>query len=629
MDPLNPETPTAPALPDTAPPAPDAAVDKAAPLTEQIQAEQAATSRKRAQAREAIAEADLAGADAEISDAEFDALLERYDQMNEVDSGDLVMATIVSISHDSVMVDLGDKTEGVVPIDEFKDSAGNLTSQIGDRVDILVIHRDAETGQVLASRRRAVVQAALAQLEAALAGDDPLTGKVTKAVKNGLLVDLGIECFMPASHVDIRRVGDLQPWIGQEVEVMVLELHRGRKRAVVSRRAWLERQQSAAREKFFAAAKPGDVITGKVKNLTDFGAFLDLGGFDGLVPRDELSWERGMSPSDLCSLGDDMAVQIVTMNAETGKITLSRKRTMPDPWATVDERIRVGDVVEGTVVNVTPYGAFVRIEEGLTGLVHASDLSWGSGRKRPQDFVNVNDRVKAQVLEANAEKRRLSLGLKQITVDPFSEVEQEFKQGRKVKGTVTSVTNFGLFVQLKPGIEGLVHQSDLSWDRRMVDPKTIAKSGDEIEVVVLKVDRANRKISLGHKQLSESPYLAFAKAHPANSTVKGKVTRIVSFGAFVELAPSVEGLVHISHLGPERVEKVEDVVKPGDEIEVKVLKVEPRQEKITLSRRAFLRDLERQEIAQYASKSTHGGSNLGELFRAAGLKVGKDAGGSE
>jgi small subunit ribosomal protein S1 len=559
----------------------------------------------------------------EEPEEDFDALLEQYDAtgVTDVDSGDLVLATIVDFAGDSVLIDLGDKTEGIVPIDEFKDSEGNLTNQVGDRVDVLVLQRDAETGQVTASRRRAVVQAALAQLDAALAGDDPLRGKVTKVVKNGLLVNLGIDCFMPASHVDIRRVGDLQAWIGQEVDVMVLELHRGRKRAVVSRRSWLERRQKVERDKFFASTQVGDAVTGKVKNITDFGVFLDLGGFDGLIPRDELSWERGLAPSDACTLGDDLTVQVISLNPETGKITLSRKRSRPDPWSNIEDRYQMGEVIKGQVVNLTAYGAFVRIEEGLTGLIHASDMSWGTGRKRPQDFVQPGDHVKAQILEINAEKRRLSLGLKQITSDPWAEIEAQYPVGTKIKGTVTSVTNFGIFVQIQPDIEGLIHQSDLTWERKSTDPRVVAKAGDEIEAVVLRVDRVNRKISLGHKQLSESPYVAYAKRHPMGSHVTGRVSRLVSFGVFVDLGDGVEGLIHISHLGEGRVEKVEDVAKVGDEISAKILKVEARREKINLSRRSFLRDLERKEIAQYTKNRTHGGANLGEAFKLAGLNI--------
>lgn len=618
MNPHNPDPTVAPEATapteGTLPPSPAAAdpTDGPTPLAE-LSADQQATADLDAPAQETPAE----------GEEDFDALLEQYDTTGtgDLDTGDLVLGTVVDFVGDSVLIDLGDKTEAVVPIDEFKDADGNLTSKVGDRVDILVLRRDEESGLVTASRRRAVVQAALAQLEAAMAGDDPLRGKVVKAVKNGLLVNIGIDCFMPASHIDTRRVGDLQPWIGQEVEVMVLELHRGRKRAVVSRRAWLERRQKVEREKFFATHQPGDTVTGKVKNITDFGVFLDLGGFDGLIPRDELSWERGLAPTDLCSLGDELTVQIIGLNPETGKITLSRKRTKGDPWAGLEERLHVNDVVKGQVVNITAYGAFVRIEEGLTGLIHASDMSWGTGRKRPQDFVQVGDQVRAQVLEINAEKRRLSLGLKQITADPWAEIEAQFPVGAKVKGTVTSVTNFGIFVQLRPDIEGLIHQSDLTWERKSIDPHTVAQPGQEIEAVVLRVDRVNRKISLGHKQLSESPYVAFAKAHPVGSHVTGRVTRLVSFGAFVDLGGGVEGLVHISHLGEGRVEKVEDVVRPGEEITVKILKSEPRREKIHLSRRSYLRDLERQEIAQYTRNRTHGGANLGEALKLAGFKL--------
>ncbi|MBN1476308.1 S1 RNA-binding domain-containing protein [Candidatus Sumerlaeota bacterium] len=566
----------------------------------------------------------------EMSDEEFDKMLAEYDQLGEVGTGDLVLGTIVSITGDSVLVDLGDKTEGVVPLDEFKDSAGNLTNAVGDRVDVLVLRRDGDTGQVTASRRKAVVQAALAQLDAALAGGDPLTGRVIKMVKNGVIVDLGIECFMPASHLDIRRVGDLEPWVGREVEVLVLELHRGRRRAVVSRRAWLERRQTEEREKFFSQFSVGEEIRGRVKNITDFGVFVDLGGFDGLVPRDELSWERGLSPADVCGLGEEISVKIQAMNPETGKITLSRKRTLPDPWETAVERLHVGEVVSGVVVNVTSYGAFVRVEEGLTGLIHTSDLSWSTGRRKATEFVSIGDQIKAQVLEIDGSKRRLSLGLKQITADPWAEIEAEFPVGTKIRGKVTSVTGFGLFIEIREGIEGLVHQSDLSWERKGTDPKSVAQVGEEIEVVVLKIDRVNRKISLGHKQLSESPYVSFIKSNPVGSHCSGKVTRVVSFGAFVELAEGVEGLIHISHLDEGRVEKVEDVLKPGDEVTIKILKADPRQEKITLSRRAYLRDIERREIAQYTrSGSTHGGANLGEALKLAGLKLSPSKGGGD
>jgi small subunit ribosomal protein S1 len=624
MEPQNPEQITAtpePATPappplqasDLPPPLPTPADDKPEPTPDP----QGADSAPDAEPPEPTPDA----AAVDESDEDFEALLDQYDHLSEFDSGDLVQGTIVTISDDSVLVDLGDKTEGVVPIEEFKGQDGELTNQVGDRVDILVLRRDGETGQMIASRRRAIVQAALALLEAAFAGDDPLTAKITRVVKNGVIVDLGLECYMPGSHIDIRRVGDLKAWVGREIEVLVLELQRGRKRAVVSRRAWLERLQREMREKFFVSANVGDTVTGHVKNITEFGVFVDLGGFDGLVPRDELSWERGMSPGDVCAPGDEITAKIINMNERSGKITLSRRRSIDDPWITASEKFKIGDTVPGVVVNLTAYGAFVRIAEGLTGLIHASDMSWGSGRKRPEDFVKAGDQIKAQILELDPEKKRLSLGLKQITPDPWAAFEADFPVGTHVKGKVTSVTSFGLFVEVAPEIEGLIHQSDLSWERRGVDPTAHAAVGDEIEAVVLKVDRVNRKISLSHKHLSKSPYLEFAKRHPVGSKVKGKVTRTVSFGAIVDLGDGIEGLIHISHLDNSRVEKVEDVLKVGDDVDAKILKLDAQREKINLSRRALLRDVERAQIAQYAHRKTHGGANLGEALQMAGIAV--------
>lgn len=551
-------------------------------------------------------------------EAEFAAALEGMGETITVAPGEIREAPIVAITDEFVFVDIGEKSEGVIPVQEFMDAKGNLQAQKGQVIPVEIRGGEDASGQIQVSYKAAVARLTLASLEEAVEKKLALKGRVTEVVKGGLMVDIGIGAFMPASQADTHRVEDLSTLLGAEIEVFVIEFNRRRKRAVVSRRAFLEEQRKSAREALMGTLHVDEVREGVVKNIQEFGVFVDLGGVDGFIPREEISWDRGSSPSAVFNVGDKVTVKVIRVDPAANKITLSRKRMKPDPWAEVESRYPAGSRVRGKVVSVTHFGAFVHLEEGITGMIHASDMSWNvASKKKPTDFVQEGDVVEAQVLEVNREKRRLSLGLKQIKMDPWAEVEVKYPVGSRVKGEVTSLTAYGAFVRLDEFIEGMIHISDISWDRSLKHPKQALKLGETVECVVLKADPIQRRLSLGLKQLGDSPFEMFLRTHPQGSVITGTVTRVAGFGAFVELAEGIEGLLHVSQFDEQRVEDPEKFFKVGDKVTCKITKVDADAQKISLSRKEALRQMDRQYLAQYMGHNMPGGVNLGEALRAA------------
>ncbi len=552
---------------------------------------------------------------------EFAALLDQHlpgagggsDQSRQT----LMDLTVVAIRDNDVLVDIGGKEEASIPLTDFPLIGEKRDVKVGQQISAVQMGRN-EDGSPRLSHRLARTQQAQKHIQQALENKVPIRGTVSSVVKGGVMVDIGLEAFMPASQIDLFKIPDLNKLQGQEIEAYVLEYDPGRKRAVLSRRQLLFERRESTRKEFLDKIIPGSTVKGKVKSALDFGVFVELGTVDGFIPREEISWDRGKSPAEVMAPGTEIELKVLNVSSDTGKVTLSRKRLTENPWDKIEERFPVGSNVRGKVVAVQQYGAFVHLEEGVTGMIHASDMSWSAGNKKPTDYVREGDEVTCQVIEVNKEKKRLSLGLKQLSRDPWSDVEEKYTVGSRHKGTVTSITNYGAFVKLDDFIEGMVHVSDLTWEKRVNHPKEYLKNGDEVEVVVLKLDRNERRISLGIKQLADSPFDAYLKAHPQGSIVTGKVTRFAPFGAFVELAPGLEGLIHISQIDEKRVELPEKALKMGEEVTAKIIATEKKNQKISLSRKEAIKAAEKENIRSYMKKENKqaGMGSMAEAFQA-------------
>jgi small subunit ribosomal protein S1 len=557
--------------------------------------------------------------DAELAQEmeQFEAMLDQHlpGGSEEPVRGEIIDVPVVAVRDDYVLVDIGGKAEAAIRLSEFPQVDGKPLVAVGQVIRAMPVGRN-DDGTPRWSHRAAREREAERVIREAQEKNAPVHGRVSMVVKGGVMVDIGVQAFMPASQVDLFKIPDLSGLVGQEMDVYVTEFDARRKRAVVSRRRVLFEEREAAKRRILAGLEPGQVVRGKVKNALDFGVFVDLGVIDGFVPREEVSWDRGTHPAQLVASGQELEVKVVKVDMDSGKVTLSRKRLVPDPWESIDERFAVGGRVRGKVIAVQNYGVFVHLEEGVTGMIHATDLSWTPGNKKPGEFVNVGDEIECQVLEINKETKRMSLGLKQLECDPWAEAKDRYPRKAVVKGVVTSLTNYGAFVRLDEYIEAMIHVSDLSWERRIGHPKEMLKVGQEIEAVVLKVDAAQRRISLGIKQLQGSPFEAFLKEHPVGSIVTGKVTRFAPFGAFVELAPALEGLIHISQIDDKRVELPENVLTIGEEVTCKIVRAEAKNQKISLSRKDALRKIERDSIKAYMRKSDEQSAGLNTLGEA-------------
>ncbi len=553
--------------------------------------------------------------------AQFDALLDQHlpgDNKQAAPRGEMIEVPVVAIEGDRVLVDVGGKAESSIRVDEFPKIGEEPQVKVGDVIRVLHMGNNGD-GSARLSFREARARDAEDVIRKAQEEQKPIVGIVSQIVKGGLMVDIGLMAFMPASQVDLFKIPDLNTMIGKTIESYVIEFDPRRKRAVLSRRQLLFERREADRKQAMENLTEDSVVTGTIKTTLDFGVFVDLGSIDGFIPREEVSYDRGTHPKDILKAGDEIEVKIIKIDAESGKITLSRKRLTPDPWDGIDAKFPINSKVEGYVIAVQSYGVFVHLIEGVTGMVHASDLSWNSTSKNPKDLVKVGDKVEAIVLDLNVEQRRLSLGLKQLESNPWAEAETRYPKGLRLKGTVTSMTAYGAFVRLDEYVEGMIHVSDMSWDKHVNHPKEVLEAGQEVDVVVLKCDPESKRVSLGLKQTKLSPFDDYIKAHKVNSIVDAKVIRFAPFGAFVELAPGVEGLIHISQIDTKRVELPEKALTINEMIKVKISKVEPKKQKIGVSRRDAITDLERNEVKAYMKKDADvpGGMTFGEALSQA------------
>jgi len=497
--------------------------------------------------------------------------------------GSIVKGRILEIRPREVLVDIGYKSEGVIPVSEFEDSD---EVEVGDEVEVLLERLENEDGMVVLSKEKAAHKQNWDKIVKVFEGDGLIKGKVKAVVKGGLTVNIGVEAFLPGSQIDIVPPKDLQQFVGNTYDFKIVKINDERKNVVLSRREIIEQERAEKRTKFLDSVKVGDTVKGNVKNLTDFGAFIDLDGMDGLLHITDMTWGRLTHPSELLKIGQTLDVVVLDINKEKERVSLGLKQTQRNPWDKIEERFPVGAKVHGKVTNLVPYGAFVEIEEGVEGLIHVSELSWTKRITRPSDVLAQGQEIDAIVLGVNKEEQKISLGVRQLEPNPWDAIEQRYVIGSEVKGKIRNMTAYGAFVELEEGIDGMIHVSDLSWTRKINHPSEILKKGDDVEAVVLDIDKVNQRISLGIKQLESDPWKEIDQKYKIGDLVQGKVTKLASFGAFVQLQDDIDGLVHISQLSEEHVAKVKDVLKVGQDVEARVIKVDRAERRIGLSIKA-------------------------------------------
>jgi small subunit ribosomal protein S1 len=537
-------------------------------------------------------------------DDEFESLMEK--SLNAPRPGDVLTGRVLLITRDYVIVDINYKCEGQVPLAEFIDPDGNVGVNEGDEIDVYFDGTETDNGTVMLSRAKAEKFKIWRELERAFQTDAPVEGVVLGKVKGGLKVDIGVPAFLPGSHVDIRPVRNLDRYIGQRGRFQILKFNRARANVVVSRRSVLERERASLKEETLRVLDEGVLLEGTVKNITDYGAFIDLGGIDGLLHITDMSWGRLQHPSEVLKVGDKVRVVVLKFDPERERVSLGMKQIMTDPWTEAAANYPVGRRVQGKVVSVTDYGAFVELEKGVEGLIHVSEMSWTKRTVHPSKVVNVGDMVEVQVLGVDESNRRISLGLKQTEPNPWEVLAERHTPGSRVKGKVKSITDFGIFVEIESGIDGLVHISDLSWTKKIKHPSELYRKGDEVEAVVLGIDIENERVSLGIKQLGDDPWNTIAQRYPINTKVNGKVTSIADFGVFVEIEDGIEGLIHVSQLSSERVDKPSSLFKVGDQVEALVVQLDPKERRIGLSIRALKQHEEREEMQAYMRREHQG-----------------------
>lgn len=545
---------------------------------------------------------------------DFGAMLDQYEQEQAAfQEGSVVRGNVVGVNDRMVVIDFGFKSEGAVPVEEFMEN-GELTVKRGDEVEVLIKSMESQEGVPILSRADAVRMRAWDDLEKAYRDGVPVKGKVIERVKGGLRVDVdGVAAFLPGSQVDTRPIRNLESLRNQEIEAIVIKLNRKRSNVVLSRKAILEHANEGKKSETLNNLEEGIIVEGQIKNLTDYGAFVDLGGIDGLLHVTDMSWGRLQNPGDMFHVGDNVQVKVLKFDKERERVSLGYKQLLPDPWESVIERFPIGMRMEGKIASVTDYGAFIELEPGVEGLVHVSEMTWSKRMKHPSKLVNPGDPVDVEVLGVDPKARRISLGMKQTQPNPWQTLSDRYRIGDRVQGRVRNLTDFGAFVEVEDGVDGLVHVSDISWNKRIKHPGEVLKKGQEIEAVITNIDVDNRRLSLSIKDTEPSAWDKFINEHKPGDIVHGKITRFANFGAFVELAEGLEGLCHVSELSDDRVERPEDAAQIGQEMDFRILRIEQESKKIGLSHRAAKHDEPIADVRSYTSDAGGGMASLGEL----------------
>lgn len=558
------------------------------------------------------------------TEMDFGAILEQFEQeQTSFSAGELVQGKVVGVSERGVLIDFGYKSEGIAGLEEFTSPEGEITVKSGDEVEVIIRSMDSGDNPPHLSRLDALRRRAWNEIETAFKDETPITGRVIGKTKGGLRIDInGVEAFLPGSQVDSRPIRNLDPYVGQDMEVKVIKFSRKRNNIVLSRKVLTDEVVNAQKAETLESLEEGYIIEGKVKSLTEYGAFVDLGGIDGLLHVTDMSWGRLQNPNQLFKINDSVQVKVLKLDRSKEKVSLGYKQLLPDPWSTVGEVYPVKSTTKGKVSSVTDYGAFIELEPGVEGLVHVSEMSWSKRAKHPKNLVRVGDEVEVQVLGIDTQDRRISLGMKQLMPNPWESIGSRYQVGTKVQGRVRNLTDFGAFIEVEDGVDGLVHVSDISWSKKLKNPKDALKKGQEVEAVVTSIDIDGRRLSLSIKDLSPSAWDAFVATHRPGDLVKGKISRFANFGVFVELGDELEGLCHISELSDERVDKPEQVVSLGQEMEFKILRIENDVQKIGLSARAVGKEDEPEiDTKVYSTEAKGGMASLAEL---ANLKFGRE-----
>ena len=549
-----------------------------------------------------------------LDDVDFDKIedmTEIYEMtLKDFEEGEVVRGEIVSVGSDTVLVDIGFKSEGTISISEFPEPD---KVKVGDELDVLIEMVEDQDGMIVLSKTKADKIKNWTKIQKLFDENEVVEGKIVRKVKGGFKVDIGLDAFLPASQIARRPIGDLDQYIGQTLSFRIIKLTKRRRNVVLSRKQVLEEARSEEKTRLLASLEIGQELAGDVKNITDFGAFIDVGGIDGLLHITDMSWGRIKHPSEVVSVGDKITVRVLNFNKEEEKISLGLKQMSPNPWTDVSETYPVGAVARGKVVSMTDYGAFVQLEEGVEGMVHISEMSWTKRIRHPSEIVHIGQEVDVKLLKVDADNEKISLGIKQIGENPWLQMKDRYPPGSIVPGLVRNLTDYGAFIQIEEGIDGLLHISDMSWTKKINHPSEMLKKGDEVEVQVLSIDPDNEKISLGLKQLDSDPWRDVGQRYRVGDSVETTISKLVSFGAFARLDNGIEGLIHISELSKERIAKPEEVIQPDETVVVKIISVDPSTRKIGLSLKQYKQDLEEKDVAQFGGQEAPTGVSFGEV----------------
>ena len=548
----------------------------------------------------------------------FESALENYlnPDFGDLEEGSITKGEIVRVDDDNVLVDVNFKSEGQIPAAEFRDAAGNMTVSVGDRVDVYVVRKNEMDGTITLSFEKAKRMQVFDQLEDVQENNRVIKGHIVRRIKGGYTVDIGgVEAFLPGSHVDLRPVPDMDALVNQEFEFRVLKINRRRSNVIVSRRVLLEEERDSKRQDLLRTLEEGQIVQGKAKNITEYGVFVDLGGLDGLLHITDMSWKRIRHPKEMITMGQELTLKVLSFDRENNKVSLGLKQLVPDPWQDISARFPEGAKSTGKVTNLVDYGAFVELEPGVEGLVHISEMSWTRKLRHPSQMVHTGDEVEVVILGVDGEKKRISLGMKQVRPNPWELVAEKYPEGTVLEGVIKNITEFGMFIGIEDGIDGLIHVSDISWTKKVRHPNELYKVGDTVQAKVLTVDQENEKFTLGVKQLVDDPWGHVPDTYPVGCTVKGVVTNITDFGLFVEVEEGIEGLVHVSELSGKKVKTPAEIYKEGQEIQAKVIHVSAEERRLGLSIKQIKDEEERRKPKEFHSGPQEAGQSLGDLLK--------------
>jgi small subunit ribosomal protein S1 len=549
---------------------------------------------------------------------DFEAALEDYlnADFGNLDEGSIVSGEVVKVDKDFVLIDVNFKSEGQIAVSEFLDADGSMTVAVGDKVDVFVANKNENEGTIHLSRDKAKRMQLFDKLEEVQENEGVVEGRIIRRIKGGYTVDLGgVEAFLPGSHVDLRPVPDMDALVDQTYEFKILKINRRRSNVIVSRRVLLEEQRNEMRSQLLETLEEEQTVKGKVKNITEYGVFIDLGGLDGLLHITDMSWKRIKHPKEMVALGDELELKVLNFDKEGQKVSLGLKQLVPDPWEDISGKYPEGAKYTGKVTNLADYGAFVELEAGVEGLVHISEMSWTRKLRHPSQMVRVGDEVDVVVLGVDPDKKRISLGMKQVKPNPWDVVAEKFPEGTILEGQIKNITEFGVFIGIEDGIDGLIHVSDISWTRKVRHPSEVYAVGDSVQAKVLTVDKENEKFTLGVKQLSEDPWSQVPTKYPVGCTLEGLVTNITDFGLFVEVEEGIEGLVHVSEISHKKIKNPSEMFKEGVTIQAKVIHVSADERRLGLSIKQLKEDTEKRQPKEFRSGPADSGNTLGELLK--------------